>query len=538
MNDLQNLLKFEDSLPYLFVGSGFSRRYLGTPDWLGLLKYFSDILHPDDAQSYFKKIQLIAHQNLKRNGRNIDSVNDLNCNIADIIEDEFNLAWYTLPQFEESRNQHMDLVSQENTPFKIELSNYFNNALKQPRLLQNELEKLKLISSNSIAGIITTNYDGLIEEYFNFKKYTNQEELLFSTTQELCEIYKIHGCSSDPKTIIINSDDYSHIATKRKYLAAKLLTIFVEHPIIFIGYSIADEDITTILEDIVDCLNAAQLELLKSRLIFVDRCPDTVTADYQIEEMSIVINSKAIPMKKILLKDYGLLYELLSQNKSKYPVRILRELKENIYDLVTTNDPCDKLKIMLPLDQLDNYNDVEFVIGVGISKLVEAAYSSFSAEDIYKDIIFDNKKFDPDLLLEKTMYDHLSRTSGSMPLFKYIAGAKNKIPERIKRYIKNDYEDFYNTNIRKYRSTTYGNSINEIRKKFTYPQNLYYIIRLPYENLEKEALGEYLKSVLTDHPEDICSGTNHPYSSDLRRLIKIYDWICYSEQYQNKIASL
>ncbi len=538
MNDLQNLLKFKDSLPYLFIGSGFSRRYLGTPDWLGLLKHFSDILHPDDAQSYFKRIQLIAHQNLKKNGHNIDSVNALNCNIADIIEDEFNLAWYSLPQFEESRYQYMDLVSRENTPFKIELSNYFNNMLKQPRLLQNELEKLKLISSNSIAGIITTNYDGLIEEYFNFKKYTNQEELLFSATQELCEIYKIHGCASDPKTIIINSDDYSHIATKRKYLAAKLLTIFVEHPIIFIGYSIADEDVTTILEDIVDCLNTTQLELLKSRLIFVDRCPDTASVDYQIEEMNIVINSKAIPMKKVLLKDYGLLYELLSQNKSKYPIRILRELKENIYDLVATNDPCDKLKIMLPLDQLDNYNDVEFVIGVGISKLAEAAYSSFSAEDIYKDIIFDDKKFDPDLLLEKTMYDHLSRTSGSMPLFKYIASAKNKIPERIKRYIKNDYEDFYNGNIRKYRSTTYGNSINEIREKFTYPQNLYYIIRLPYKNLEKESLSEYLKSVLTDHPEDICSGTDHPHSSDLRRLIKIYDWICYSEQYQNKIASL
>lgn len=538
MQDLQNLLKFDNSLPYLFIGSGFSRRYLGTPDWLGLLKHFNDMLHPDNSQSAFKEIQQLAYQNLKKSEKNLNSVNALNCNIADIIEDEFNLAWYKLPVFAESRDKYMDSVSNENTPFKIELANYFNNALNQPHLLPEELKKLEMISNSSIAGIITTNYDELIEEYFHFKKYTGQEELLFSITQELCEIYKIHGCASDPQTIIIDTEDYSRIATKRKYLAAKLLTIFVEHPIIFIGYSIADEDITSILEDIVDCLNPMQLELLKSRLIFVDRYGDEEQNSYKIEEMSIIINSKSIPMKKVLLKDYGILYELLSQNKSKYPIRILRELKENIYDLVATNDPCDKLKIMLPLNQIDNYDNVEFVIGVGISKLAEAAYSSFSAEDIYRDIVFDDKKFDPDLLLEKTMYDHLSRTSGSMPLFKYIATAKNEIPERIKRYIKTNYEDFYNGSIRKYRSISYGDSIQKICEKFCYPQNLYYIVRLPYENLDKKTLGEYLRSTLTEHQEDICSGTDHPYSSDLRRLIKLYDWMCYSEQYKNKTASV
>lgn len=125
-----------------------------------------------------------------------------------------------------------------------------------------------------------------------------------------------------------------------------------------------------------------------------------------------------------------------------------------------------------------------------------------------------------------------------MPLFKYLANAQKEIPERIRRYIKTNYEAFYNGQIRKYRSVASGDSVEKICEKFSYPQNLYYVVRLPYENLDKNTLGNYLKTILTEYPDDINTGTEHPYSSDLRRLIKIYDWMCYSEQYYNKTASV
>jgi len=124
----------------------------------------------------------------------------------------------------------------------------------------------KKIGEKSVASVITTNYDSFIERNLkSFKKYIGQEELIFSNIQGVGEIYKIHGCSCDAGSIVINEKDYMGFEENNPYLAAKILTIFLEHPIIFLGYSLFDSNIKTILKSIVKCLSKEKLEMFKKR---------------------------------------------------------------------------------------------------------------------------------------------------------------------------------------------------------------------------------------------------------------------------------
>ena len=88
--------------------------------------------------------------------------------------------------------------------------------------------------------------------------------------QGIAEIYKIHGSVQNPESIVINKADYQKFHDKGKYLAAKLMTIFMEYPIIFIGYSISDSDIQAILSDVVECLPLDKIETLQKDLFLLN----------------------------------------------------------------------------------------------------------------------------------------------------------------------------------------------------------------------------------------------------------------------------
>jgi hypothetical protein len=213
---LIEIFKSKGAGPFLFVGSGFSRRYLGLEDWKGLLSKYCVMGKP------FEYYLASADGNYP--------------SAAKLIAQEFNSYWWVAPEYADSISLNSTKIVDSTSALRIEISRYLSKLGEVDAKGSGYPEEVALLSALNVDGIITTNWDLFLEQlYPDYKKYIGQNELLFSNPQEVGEIYKIHGCATRPNSLTLTSDDYAEFNERNPYLAAKLITIFVEHPVVFFG---------------------------------------------------------------------------------------------------------------------------------------------------------------------------------------------------------------------------------------------------------------------------------------------------------------
>ncbi|HHY26610.1 MAG TPA: hypothetical protein GX523_07655 [Desulfitobacterium dehalogenans] len=547
MNIKQKILNKLDTFntsPFLFVGTGISRRYLGAENWKGLL----DILASKAEQSDFpyQVFENEARQMLKGINRDIRTEADMYPLIASLIEEKFNPVWYKSEDYSEMRARYKDHAIKGTSPFKIAIADHFkdvsNNTITDGLLLK-EVELLKELSKKSIGCIITTNYDTFLEDVFKEHiVYVGQEELFFSPIQGVSEIYKIHGCCNKPETIIINDEDYIDFQNRNAYLASKLLTMFLEHPIIFLGYSISDKNIRTIFESVANCLSVDNLSKLKERLIFIERSRGDKD---EISTHSIEFsNKKKIEMTKISLKNFALLYEAIleSKTKSRFSLSVLRKIKSEIYEIVLNNDPKGKIALSGVNSEADfrNSQDIEFVMGVGVAReLALKGLTGIKAPVIFRDIIindlFTNPSFNNDYFVEGALSDLLKFNANSIPIYKYISKYNKEIPLplQVEKHIKNDYDSLLNINLISQRENFPHTTISGLLRNYDDLTCLSKIAVLKEEQIDIDDLYNFLKKMIQSYPGLLEKDGNFKrnHSTGLKRLIKLYDWLVYYPEY-------
>lgn len=290
--------------PYLFIGSGFSRRYLGLDSWESLLRRFAGLT--DRPYEYYSSSA----------GGSLPAV-------ATAIAERFHEQWWTADEFKESRRRFADIATDPSSALKIEISQYIHaqsTSLTTDRELVAELDALRLAV---IDGLITTNWDLLIEPLFDeCQPYVGQDELIFHEPAGIGEIYKIHGCCSRPNSLVLTTADYGHFDDRNPYLAAKLLAIFVEHPVVFLGYSLSDRNIVQILHSIATSLTSEKLAQLQDRLIFVHWKRGVTPA---FERSQIVTDDIIVPIMKVSVPDYREVFASLQALERKLPARLPRQ---------------------------------------------------------------------------------------------------------------------------------------------------------------------------------------------------------------------
>ena len=403
--DLVQHLARIPAAPFLFVGSGVSRRYVNAEDWEGLLRKFAS----STAQKY-------ERYSSKANGSFPK--------IASLIAEDFHDHWWDDDSYIEQRESHPSPKGRS-SPLKVAISQYLSDATTNLPLQGNLATEIALLKQAKIEGVITTNYDGILEHLFpDFTVFAGQDELLFHDPQGVGEIYKIHGSFTDPESLVLDETDYLKFRQRNVYLAAKLLTIFVEHPVIFIGYSLTDDDVREILTSIAHVLTNENIAKLQDRLIFIQW--DESVTEPSLTPMPFAADGMSIPMWNATVPDYSELFTALSKLKRRFPTKVLRQLKEQVYELVKTSEPQGSLYVM-DLDADVDVANVEVVIGVGVQgRLADQGITGIERKDLQNDVltpVLDDQNSD---LMKKIVDEVLPRTllnRTNTPIFRYLRGA-------------------------------------------------------------------------------------------------------------------
>ena len=186
-------------------------------------------------------------------------------------------------------------------------------------------------------------------------------------------------------------------------------------------------------------------------------------------------NGKTIIMENIKLFDYSLLYSAILDNTVKYDVKALRRIKSQLYELVKTNKPTEKLYVATNID--DDSQDVDFVVGVGVyGKFGKVGYRGIKAEELYLYAIDQSDlQYDDDMILKEAIpYLYNGRTIWPVRQFVRLCQSSDCINDKVKFSLDKTSKDLLSIaqkeSIKKRGYTHYTVPITVDTEDFRHPQ--------------------------------------------------------------------
>lgn len=358
---IQEFISQYKNHPVLFIGTGISLRYLkNSHTWDGLLGKIAEELTGNPE--YYLDIKAKCYINGK-----FDFLK-----IATILEEDFNkhLGEDRNGKFKEINDFFYQKMANgvHISRFKIYISKIFST-LEYKEDKEDELKEFKKIRKN-IGSVITTNYDGLIETLFEFNKLIGNNILL---SNPYGSVYKIHGCYENPEKVIITDNDYSSFDSKYELIRAQLLSLFIHNPIIFMGYSVNDENIKKILKTIFTYVepNSDLATKIKNNFLLVER--DSGNNNEMISEHDIVLDGLTIRINKIKTDNYTAIYNAISNLQLPVTALDVRKVQNIVKEIYAGGE----IKVSITED-LDSLKNSDKILAIGSSKTIQYHYQTAS----------------------------------------------------------------------------------------------------------------------------------------------------------------
>ena len=351
--DVIELIKKKGCQPILFVGSGFTKRYCGAPNWEELLTELGKACPKVEHDfAYYRQSKMTMPA------------------IGTIFAKAYKeWAWGT------GKAKFPPEFFKADAPEDIFLKYAVANRLKAlgpdakgsfglPEL-DAEIVAFKNISPHAV---ITTNYDQLLEPIFKDYDPIVGQQVIRHAYMSIGEVFKIHGCISDPHTLTLTDEDYSRFALDKKYLSAKLFTYFVEHPLLFVGYGAGDENIQSILQEI-DHMLPEGVGLIDN--IYIMEWKKGVEAEKEVpakERIVPVGNGRSIRIKNITADSFEWVFQAFKSEAplEKVNIKLLRSVSHRIFNLVRKDAAKNTVEINFEMlgHALENPQEFAKVYGV------------------------------------------------------------------------------------------------------------------------------------------------------------------------------
>lgn len=485
--------------PVLFVGSGFSLRYIeGVKDWNGLLSEISEDLYDNDER-YLD----IKSKHFENGEYRYDK-------IASVIEADFNefLENNRKGKFERINDEfYAKMKNGENiSRFKIYLGEKFlSYKIKEEKL--DELKELKKVRKN-ISSVVTTNYDTLIENIFEFNPLIGNDILL---SNPYGSVYKIHGCITSPSKIIINVEDYTSFQMKYELIRAQLMSLFIHNPIIFFGYSISDGNIKDLLKTIFTYVepNSDLSKKIRNNFLLVEY--ENASGNLDVVEHDIEIEGVAtVRINKLKTDDFTSIYKELSSLILPVSAMDIRKVQTVVRQIQTGEDG---IKVSITED-LEDLNNSDKILVIGSSNTIQYVHQNQSEllTNYFKIVDEENAamiSLIDSFTIQSTQYYPIFGFSSIHPNINNLEKLKTQQVEKLKTYIR------HRPNI----DRTYS-SVQEILDDNG--------IAISYKN-DHILLSCLRRTILIDDLKAYLQNFEGKNTSVYKRLLCAYDLLSYSE---------
>lgn len=432
---LESLIK-NKRMPILFIGSGVSSRYRGLCTWNSLLETIASIIGIDRFQlnGMTKKLENSYP------GSNIYP--KLASELSDLMMDGIKNKTITRDTFSNMTELEWDKMNTLD-PFKVMVCSLLKDGkiVDDPKLIS-EIESFKKLA-DKIPAVITTNYDNFLEKeiFQNFSVLVFPDDYYFSGSDGYGEILKIHGTVEKPDSLIVTESDYNRLRKDSKVIMSRLISLMCDHPVVFLGYSLTDEEIHDIIYDLVSSLKQTDIDRIRGNLINVqvnNNLKKTICRPNRIEQ-----NGKYIEIMQLYVPNFEIVFRYLDKITPVATAIEIKRYRSMIRNIVLSTNPSAKKLTIINENNLDlDSNNLAVIFGSADSlNSLMKGITGYEIVDSVLDVLMNRSSILESSETAFTTWISQERICGGhkyIPVFYYMLKFgidHNSLPENVKNFI-------------------------------------------------------------------------------------------------------